>query len=429
MRRAVTVVIVAGLAAGGAACSSDDQQPAPTTLPPVTTTTPEPRGNIDGRLTIGVLLPQTGDAAPLGTPMVTAVELAVQQINAAGGVNGQDVRLVERDEGSDPAVAALSLDELVNVDLVDAIVGPASSKVALALLDRAVKARVLTCSPTNTAIALTGYPHDGLYFRTMPSDALQAVAMARAIAATGRRTTSIISPDDDYGRALLPPLRAELARQDITVTAAPTYGPAALSYSDVVADALADRPDSVAVIGLGDPGGRILSELQQAQAQPDALPTFVTDGMRRSNLFEQVEPGRPRSVEGIQGTSPAAMPASASWFVKAFELFSRGASIAYAPYAYDCANLIALSALVAGSDDAVAMGKQMVPTSRSGTVCRNFEECAPLILAERNVDLDGASGPIELTDVGDPTVGVYDVFQFDEAGRDELLRQLVVTAP
>jgi hypothetical protein len=62
-------------------------------------------------------------------------------------------------------------------------------------------------------------------------------------------------------------------------------------------------------------------------------------------------------------------------------------------------------------------------------VCRNFTECAPLILDERNVDLDGASGPIELSNDGDVTVGVYDVFAFDDAGRDELQRQLVVTQP
>jgi ABC-type branched-subunit amino acid transport system substrate-binding protein len=430
MLRPVVVVVAALAAAGGlAACHGSPGQPAPTSLSPTTPTTPRPsRGNVDGTLTIGVLLPETGDAAPIGAPMIAAVQLAVQQINAFGGVNGRPVRLVERDESNDPNMAAVALDELINVEGIDALIGPASSKVALALLDRTVEAGVLTCSPANTAIALTDFPHDGLYFRTMPSDALQAIALGQAIAATGRRSTAIIYPDDDYGRSLQVALHAELSRQDVDVTAATPYNRSAISFGSVVDATMSGKPESIAVLGLAGPGGRILAALQDAQVLPSRVPTFVTDGMRRADLFEQVDAGRPRAVQGIEGTSPAAVPTGAKWFTDAFEGFSNGASIAYAAYAYDCTNLVALSALVAGSDDATAMAAQMVPTSRSGTVCRNFVECAPLILEERNVDLDGASGAIELTAGGDTSVGIFDVFEFDGTGRDELTRQVSVAA-
>jgi len=421
--------LLAAVALVAVACSaSDDDRPAPTTVPPTTSTTVTARENVDGTLTIGALLPLTGLAAPLGTPMLAAVEMAVEEINAAGGVNGRSVRLVVGDEGADSTTAAVALDRMLDVEQIDALVGPASSRVALALLDRAVSARVLTCSPTNTAIALSSFPSENLYFRTMPSDELQGTALARAIATSGRRSTSILYPDDDYGRGFLGAMRTELDRLEIGVTTATAYDATATDITPAVTAAVDADPESVAVIGLAEPGARLLAGLADAGARPSVVPTFVSDGMRRSSLFELVDPGRPDAVAGIQGTSPSAVPAGATWFTTAFEAHSGSGSLAYAPYAYDCVNLVALSAVAAGTDDALAVATRMVSTSRSGTVCNTFAECLPLLADARNIDLDGASGPIELRPGGDPSVGTYDLFTFDDQGRDALSRQLVVTA-
>ena len=60
------------------------------------------RHNVDGRLRLGVWLPTSGSAEMLGTPLIAGVELAVQQINDAGGVNGHRLEMVTRNEGSDP---------------------------------------------------------------------------------------------------------------------------------------------------------------------------------------------------------------------------------------------------------------------------------------------------------------------------------------
>ena len=126
-RRSITTTIAASgigmsLLAG---CSGGDGTPAATVASTVATdsSTP-PRRNVDGRLRIGVWLPMSGPAATLGTPLMTAVNLAVAEINDAGGVNGQMVELAERDEGSDPATAFQSLRELLDEEQVDVIVGP-----------------------------------------------------------------------------------------------------------------------------------------------------------------------------------------------------------------------------------------------------------------------------------------------------------------
>ena len=160
---------------------------------------------------LGVLLPTTGPGATLfGEGMVDAVEIATEQINAAGGVIGSDVMLINADEGATAASAAIGLDSLITGG-VSTIIGPASSIVALSDLDAPVAAGIVTCSPTASALALDDYPDNGLFFRTIPSDSLQMVAMAHVAERTGSTSIAIGYLDDPYGRGLAEALRSAVA--------------------------------------------------------------------------------------------------------------------------------------------------------------------------------------------------------------------------
>jgi branched-chain amino acid transport system substrate-binding protein len=398
-----------------------------TTIAP-TTTTAAPRGNVDGTLTIGLLLPTSGEAAGLAAPMIRGVEMAVQQINDMGGVGGRAVQMIPADEGSSASSGAAALQSLLEEGMVDAVIGPASSKIALTLIPALADSGVVTCSPSTTAIAISGLPGRQRYFRTMPSDSLQAVALARAVAATGLPTAAVFLPDDDYGESFSASLLPELQRRDVDVVSRVRYDPGADDHAALVATALEQGPSTAVIVGLADSGGALLRELREQGADPSQLPTYVSDGMRRPDLFEQVQPGLPASVAGVHGTAPAAVPSTASWFIDAFSQFAPGTSPVYAAYGFDCANLIALASLAAGTDDPAVMGAQMVAVSRNGLACRDFPSCAPLLIERRNIDLNGASGPIDFTSQGDPTSAVYDLFVFDETGRDVLERQLSVGA-
>jgi branched-chain amino acid transport system substrate-binding protein len=404
------------------ACTGDSSAPAtPTTTIAVTTTSRLPRGNLDGQLAIGVLLPQSGNGQGqlLGASMTAAIDMAIAEINAAGGVNDRPVVRFLADEGTDQETAAKALDELLTKDRVDAIIGPASSKVALALMDKIVDEKVVTCSPTATATALSDYPDDGYFFRTIPSDTLQGKVLAEVIAETGRRSTAIITSDDEYGRKLAQQLATTLQGEDTTVSSPTIYDATATNFTEVAQEALRERPASVAVIGVPDPAGRIIAALEAEGTSPHSI--FVTDGMRQPDLFEQVQPGKPESVSGIQGTSPSATPPS-SWFDEAFQAYAPNTQNLYTSYAYDCTNLIALAAQTAKTDDPTKFVAEVVPTSRNGVSCRNFTDCAPVVADGRSVDLNGASGRIELLENGDASYGSYDVFVFGPDGKDQTLK-------
>jgi ABC-type branched-subunit amino acid transport system substrate-binding protein len=415
------VALIAGCTSGG-----DGAARATSTTTTAPTTTATPRFNVDGTLTIGLLLPTSGDAAGLAAPMIRGAELAVDQINDQGGIDGKPVVLVQADEGSSASTAVGAMQELLTDGNVDAVIGPASSKVALSLIPSLGQSGVVTCSPAVTTINLSKVPGRSRFFRTMPGDGLEAVALARAVAATGLDTAGVLVPDDDYGTAFAASLLPELQRQDVTVSSSVRYDPAADDQSDAVTEILASEPGAVVVVGLPEVGGRLLRELRDQGSTPTRTPTFVSDGMRTSDLFEQVQPGTPTVVSGIHGAAPAAVPSTASWFVDAYSAFAPDSSAVYASYAFDCANLLALASLAAGTDDPNVFGDQMVAVSRNGLACRDYGTCAPLVVQGRNIDLNGASGPIDFTSQGDPTGAVYDVFYFDDTGRDVLERQIVV---
>ena len=277
------------------------------------------RGNVDGVLKIGYLLPTSGDAANVGPPMISGIEIAIRDINAAGGVNGQPVSLVGGDEGSDASVTGVGADQLLNSEKVDVLIGPASSTTALSVLGRITGAGVLDCSPSSTALALEQFPDDGYYVRTAPSDRLQGVALAEVIAEGGYRTVALMSPNDDYGQGMADVLVDELRENGIRVTISYAYDASGTNFAPDVRQVLETDPEAIAVIGLPDTAGLVLRKLIDLGAGPDQLPTFVPDGLRVANLYQRVDPNRPESTAGIRGTAVATVPEdSASQFLEEF---------------------------------------------------------------------------------------------------------------
>src|SRR5581483_1885453 len=175
--RAVVVraVAIAGLAVTLAACGSSSSNSSSST-----SSTPASTGQTAKPLSLGVLLPHTGTLAFLEPPMGDGVSMAINDINAAGGVNGKPVSQTPADEGTDPNISSQSASTLL-ADNVDAIIGAAATGDTLAVINKITNAHVVECSPSNTGAVLSTYPDHGYYFRTAPSDVLQSKALANLI--------------------------------------------------------------------------------------------------------------------------------------------------------------------------------------------------------------------------------------------------------
>ena len=374
-------------------------------------------------LNIGTLLPETGALAFLSAPLLEGVNMAIADINAAGGVNGADVTLTPGDSGTDPEIANTTVDRLLTED-VDAIVGAAASGITGSVIDKITSAGITQCSPSNTAAGLGTSGDDGYYFRTAPSDDLQAPALANVVLSDGYTNVAVVSRADDYGVGFNAEFEPAIASGGGTIVYNTPYAPEATSFDDVVQDVVASGPDAVVLVAFEE-GIQILQTMVEQGAGPDAIQIYITDGMATGELGVLIDESNPGIASGMKGTQPAAAPSSgAAFFPEAFAAFAPGVSTIFSAQSYDCAILIALAAEAAGSNDSADIAAAMVDVSRDGEKCSTFADCKDLLAGGTNIDYDGASGAIDFLDVGEPGTGIYEVYEYDAGGVQEVIDEL-----
>jgi ABC-type branched-subunit amino acid transport system substrate-binding protein len=213
-------------------------------------------------LRFGALLPKTGDLKSAGPPIFAGMKLAINEVNAAGGILGQQVVYVDGDDGTEPGVANAQVDRHITAG-VQVIVGAAASGITKAVLPKIIQAQRVLISPSATADELTDEPDGGMFFRTSPRDTLQAVALTDVIMRYGARKVVIVARDDSYGNGLsgkvaenlkaaglkdadLKVLKYEV-RKEYTVD----------QFTGLATDAIGFKPDSVLVIGFEESGNVI----------------------------------------------------------------------------------------------------------------------------------------------------------------------------
>jgi branched-chain amino acid transport system substrate-binding protein len=363
-------------------------------------------------LTIGVLTPQGSANADIGQAIGTAVDLARRKINAAGGYGDKGIELVKADEG----VAGVGVDPAIHTLLeanVDAIIGPASSTNALVGLGEIVDAGVVACSPTASASLLDDFPDRNLFFRTIPSDSLQALAIGEAVDRTGRSRATIAYIDDAYGQAFADSVGVSLRQRGIAQNAAVPYSAGDQSIRSAARLVTSGSPGAVVVIGDATSGPVILGMIDDFAGAPK--PRYVVnDAMRRPTA--SAEPMGASLASRIWGISPIAYSTDALFLAQLGDTPDNPSP--YAANAFDCVNLIALAALAAGSTQPALIADQIRAVSNSGSPCMSFAACRADIEAGSNINYDGPAGTLTLGTNGDVSAADFELFAFDDTGRD-----------
>jgi branched-chain amino acid transport system substrate-binding protein len=366
-----------------------------------------PMNQGNGVLTIGTILPQTGTLAFLGPPEFAGVELAVQEMNEAGGVLGEEVELFQGDSGDTSTdIASQTVSRLLSEN-ADVIIGAASSSVSLTVIDQITGAGVVQISPANTSPQFTEYDDDGLYFRTAPSDVLQGRVLGNTILADGNQTVGIISLQDAYGEGLVQYTTQAMEDAGGQVVATEFYDPNAAEFSAEVQAVAAADPMAVVLIGF-DESSQVISEMISQGIGPQEKPLYLVDGNTGNKLGEDLPAG---VLEGVQGTLPGA-EATDEFRARLLEVDPELVDFSYAGESYDAALLAGLAAIAAGSDAGVDIASELVNVSSGGTECMAFAECKEMLEAGEDIDYNGISGPIEFSDAGDPTVASVGVYTF-----------------
>ena len=359
--------------------------------------------NASGPLKIGSLLPETGSLAFLGPPEFAGVDLAVEEINAAGGVLGENIEHIRGDSGDTSSdIAQQTTDSHISAG-VSAIVGAASSGVSFTVIDKIASAEIVHFSPANTSPDFTNYEDDGYYFRTAPSDTFQGAVLGQLMAKEGAKNAVFLNLDDAYGNGL-----AKYASAAFTGTSTNiVYNPQAAEFSADVAKAKAANPDAIALIGF-DETAKIFTELIKQGIGPDKVKTYLVDGNLSSNAYKDLPAG---IMTGVKATLPGVF-ADGTLQKRLLGVDPALTDFSYAPESYDAIILIALAAEQGGSTDGKTIRDNLVSVSKGGTKCTTFAACKELIADGEDIDYDGVSGPVEFGNNGDPSYATMGIYQY-----------------
>lgn len=357
-------------------------------------------------LKLGSILPVTGNLAFLGPPEIAGVDLAIAEINASeSGVLGGNVEILHRDSGDTTTdIATQSATELVNAG-VSGVIGAASSSVSFTFIDQLAAAEVVHFSPANTSPRFTDYEDGGYYFRTAPSDVLQGRILGNLITQDGNQRIGVLYLNDDYGIGLFENAKVAIEAAGAEVVAAEPYSAGDNVLSAQVDAILAESPDAIIVLAF-DEIKVAVPELVNTKGFPGGK-IYLVDG-NLANYSEDFEPG---TLNCAKGTLPGVLPTDEDR-AALFGINPDLTEFAYANESYDATIIMALAAVQAGSVEGSAIRDNIASVTRDGTKCTGFQECVTLIEAGEDIDFDGRSGPITMSEAGDPTEAYIGIYQY-----------------
>lgn len=363
----------------------------------------------DCKITVGMVMELTGPAGEYGQAGAKSVEMAFRDLNAAGGALGCDLVTDTRDSQSQGNVAVDAATQLVQVKKVPVIIGGIISSVSIPILTSVTApAKIVQVSPASSSPTLTALGRDGktngMFFRTITSDALQGVAAAKYAIDKGFKKLAIIHVNNDFGVNMVQEFaRAYKALGGEIVSQTP-YNEKQSSYQSEVTAAMGGEPDGLYLISYPVDGATIARTwISQGGVQKFLL----NDGMNSPDFIEAVGAEYLKEAYGTSsGTSPTA---STEYFNANYKDFSGiDPSAPAADRSYDAGAIVGLAIAAAGSQDPAAIKDAIFKVvDPKGTPIYagkdEFTKALGLIKDGKTIRYEGVIGPVLFDQYGDIT--------------------------
>ncbi|HYY75035.1 MAG TPA: ABC transporter substrate-binding protein [Gaiellaceae bacterium] len=413
---AIALVVLASLAAGG--CGGDDEAGDGTGTGAVA----ETGERMEFELVIGPILPLTGDLASFGPSQAEAARIAVEQIQGvldAEGLSDVTVTLLPvEDDGGRSQAGVEAATKHVQTDEADVLLGTMASSVTIPIAESvAIPNEVVQITPTSTAPEITDLEDDDLVFRILSSDNLQGSALVDAVAdAFGNDATiNVGARNDAFGTALKELFEQGWEEGGGTIGASVTWNPEAPSFDTEAGQLAGGSPDGWVIIDFPETFARVGPALVRAGGW-DPTMTFMTEAMRNAEELQNIGA---QATEGLRGTAPTSEDAPArDAFDALFEQEAEEGSplTGFEGASFDAVLLAFLAALDAGSSDPNEMKGSLQAVSGPPGEKYTFEQldqAVQALLEGEDIDYEGAWGPIDFDENGDPGSAIYEVWQFD----------------
>ena len=346
---------------------------------------------------IGSLLTTTGDLGAMGVRMADAAELAIDEINAQGGLLGKQVELILENDNCEPAKGLERIKKLIDIDGVQVIVGAMISGSSLSGGPYASEKEVPMISPSATAATLSEQPWTTWFFRTCLRDDLQAKVLADIIMDEGFTKLATIVLSNTYGVGLEEALvdALEEAGWEGEHIAAVRYDEAKKDYLTELQQIKDSNPDVVFACTYCDDA--IIVFKHALDLGLDSIPWLGCDGNYGSGLFKDAKSAEFMEKAFLAGSR------SAGGLTEAYDVFAAAYSDAYgeAPEVYcdttyDAVWVVAKAIEAAGVYDGAAIRDAM-----------------------ETIQFEGASGPISFDEKCDRASGTFELWEVVEDATTE----------
>lgn len=303
---------------------------------------------------IGVSGPYTGGSAPMGVSMRDGVKLAVAEINAAGGLLGRQIQLVERDDEAKNERGVQIAQELINKEKVVATVGFINTGVALASQRFYQEAKIPVINNVATGTVITKQfekDKDNYIFRTSAADKIQAKMIAdEAIDKQKFTKVAILADSTNYGQLGREDLEKVLTEKKITPVAVEKYN---IKDVDMTAQLLKSKQggaQAVLTYGIGPELAQIANGMEKLNwhvpiigSWPLSMGNFIDNSGKNGN-------GARMPQTFIQDGSTPKRKAFIEAYQKAYKV-DRMPSAVSAAQGYDSILLLAAAIKQAGTTD------------------------------------------------------------------------------
>ncbi|MBH8581567.1 ABC transporter substrate-binding protein [Halomonas pacifica] len=360
-------------------------------------------GAAQAEVKVGFLGGFTGGIESLTPPIHDGARLAVEQVNAQGGILGGETLVMPTGDTtcSDASAASNAADRMVNSEQVTAIVGALCTGATVAAANNAgIPGGVVMVSPASTAPAVSDLDDNDLVFRTVPSDAFQGEMLAKLVLQKGIDEVAVTYVNNDYGRGLADAFTTTFEAEGGMVAANLAHEDNRADYRSELGSLSASGTQALVVLAYADTSGQTI--MRQAYESGMFTQYIGADGMVGDSLVEAIGAD---VLEGMIATRPGSPD------IPGAELFAEMAteagidpSAVFAAQAYDAAFLLALAIEQNGSAEREGLSAALRSVSSApGEVILpgEWEKAVELIAAGEEINYEGASGSHEFDDNGD----------------------------
>jgi branched-chain amino acid transport system substrate-binding protein len=348
---------------------------------------------------VGVVIPFSGDLSDFGQPMLNGLEMALEDINAAGGPLGREIELFDEDSETNSTAGVNAANSLVNTQNVSGLIGAVSSGVTISIAQSVtIPNEILHITSASSSPTISTLDDNDLVFRTRTNDRFIAQVMAQIIEDEGADSAAVLYINNDFGAALADTFEETFGG---TTTATVGYESGQSSYQQALSELYADDPEFIAYAGYPESGTTILNQWnEEGYGGNWVLHTSLLSQDFLNNVGADILNG----MYGVR-TLPPTGDATSSFeedYADAYpdaDLFSP-----YSWNSYDALISYALAVHHAGTTDPNTVKESMRPVSNPDGETVSYAEVGDgfgLIDDGTAIDYSGPSGQVNYDENGD----------------------------